>query len=277
MTKIKLLFLLFASTLIFSTCTYNPFYSEDAAKDFHLVRGKVQLEDGDSHSNVYVWLEELNLSARTNSQGEFSLGIPRTDNLKGYNNDLKLYYYVGNYAIQHSNVLVVDGAFEYGKFDINSDGIIKETIYLKKLVDIKTTSMPQNIAENYTGSMSVEVVVTNLDTNLQIINQMTRERVLSGLIFREINSPHADATGYQLNGVVYFSHRLIDPVTWNGSFNWPFKLLPPGNYEVYPFIFLNQSEVPRELLDSFGVNADRFSEAYLKIPFKHRSDRLKVN
>lgn len=277
MIKTKPLLLLVFSTLFFAMCTYNPFYSEDAAKDFHLVRGKVQLEDGDTHDNVYVWLEELNLSARTDNKGEFSLGIPRTDNLKGYNNDLKLYYYVGNYAIQHSNVLVVDGAFEYDKFDINSDGKIKDTIYLKKLLQIKTTSMPQSIEENYTGSMNIEVVVTNLDTNLRVINQMTRGRILSGFIFRELNSPHADATGYQLNGVVYFGHRLFDPVTWEGTFNWPFKLLPPGTYEVYPYIFLNQTDVPAELLESFGVNADRFTEAYLKIPFKHRSDLLKVN
>jgi hypothetical protein len=269
-------FLLISIALVFSTCTYNPFYSEDAAKDFHLVRGKVQLQDGDSNDNVYVWLEELNLSARTNGNGEFSLGIPRSDNLKGYNNDLKLYYYVGNYALQHSNVLVVNGAFEYGKFDINSDGFIKETIYLKKLLDIKTNSGPQIMPEDYAGSVSVEVVVTNLDTNLQVINQMTRGRVLSGYIFRELNTPHANATTYQLNGVVYFGHRLFDPVTWEGSFNWPFKLLPPGTYEVYPYIFLNQSGIPVKLLESFGVNADRFTEAYLNIPFKHRSDILKI-
>lgn len=277
MTKIKLLFLLFSITLVISTCTYNPFYSEDAAKDFHLVRGKVLLEDGDSHNNVYVWLEELNLSTRTDSKGEFSLGIPRTDNLKGYNNNLKLYYYVGNYAIQLSNVLVVDGAFEYGKFDINSDGIIKETIYLRKLIDIKTTTSPQTITENYDGSMNIEVVVTNLDTNIQVFNQMTRDRVLSGFIFREINLSHANATRFQLNGIGYFSHQIVEPVTWKGSFNWQLKLLPPGKYEVYPFIFVPQDEIPDELLDSFGVNADRFTEAYLKVPFKHRSDQLKVN
>jgi hypothetical protein len=277
MIKIKLFILLILNAFVFSTCTYNPFYSEDTAKDFQLVRGKVVLEDGDPHENVYVWLEELNLSARTNSKGEFSLGIPRTDNLKGYNNNLRLYYYVGNYAIQNSNVLVVNGAFEYGKYDINSEGIIKETIYLRKLIDIKTTTSAQTISENYNGSMNIEVVVTNLDTNLQVFNQMTRDRVLSGFIFREVNSSHASATRFQLNGVGYFSHQIVEPVTWNGTFNWPFKLLPPGKYEVYPFIYVPQDEIPGELLDSFGVNADRFTEAYLKVPFKHRSDLLTVN
>jgi len=275
--KLRLVLLLMPIFCIFSVCTYNPFYSEDAAKDFHIVKGKIRLADGDSNDNIYVWLEELNLSTRTNIQGEFSLSIPRTDNLKGYNNDLKLYYYVGNYAIQNSNVLVVDGMFEYGKYDINSDGLIKETIHLRKLVDVKTTIIPQSISEDYNGAMNIEVVVTNLDTNILVINQMTLYNVLGGIIFREINSSHADATRLQLDGVAHLSHQLLDPVTWQGSFNWPFRFLPPGNYDVYPYIFLVQSGIPQELFNNFGENADRFTEDYLKIPFKHQSDLLKVN
>jgi hypothetical protein len=277
MKKFILLIILAPSVLMFPACTYNPFYSEDAAKDYQLVRGKVQLQDGDSPDNVYVWLEQLNLSTRTNSQGEFSLGIPRTDALSGYNNDLRLYYYIGNYEIQYSNVLVVDGSFEYGKYDINSDGRIRDTIYLRKLIDIRTISIPQNINENYSGSMNIEVVVTNLDTNLQVTNQMTRDRTLSGIIFREVNSPYEDATRFVLSGAVYFGHRLFDPVTWQTSFNYPFKLLPPGTYEVYPFIFLRQPEIPADLLESFGANANRFTDAYLKIPYKHRFGRLTIN
>jgi hypothetical protein len=271
------LLLLMPIVFIFSVCTYNPFYSEDAAKDFHLVKGKIQLADGDSNDNIYVWLEELNLSARTNSRGEFSLSIPRTDNLKGYNNDLKLYYYVGNYAIQHSNVLVVDGMFEYGKHDINNDGMIKETIHLRKLIDVKTTIIPQSISEDYNGAMNIEVVVTNLDTNILVINQMTLNRTLGGIIFRELNSPHADARRLQLDGVAHLSHQLFDPVTWRGLFIWPFKFLPPGDYDVYPYIFLVQSGIPQELFSNFGEDANRFTEAYLNVPFKHRSDQLRVN
>ena len=50
---------------IISACTSNPFFGDDAAKDKHMVRGKVLLEHGDSHEDIYIWLENLNISARS--------------------------------------------------------------------------------------------------------------------------------------------------------------------------------------------------------------------
>ena len=262
---------------IISGCTSNPFLSDDAARDKHIVRGKVLLEQGDSPEDIYVWLEDLNISTRTNAHGEFSLALPRTDDLAGYNNDLKLYYYVGNYAIQHSNLLVVNGVFEFGKYDINNDGFIEETIYLKKLIDITTKIDPEAISEDYSDILKVDVNIINLDTNLLVIGRMTREGVLSGYIFREINSPATSAKRFDLSSVVYRGYRLYEPVNWTGSFVWEKNFLPSGTYEVYPYVFLRQSDLPQELLDSFGTDADQFTDAYLKIPFKHNSDLLTIN
>lgn len=268
---------LIALIFIITACTSNPFFGDDDAGDIHIVRGKVLLEYGDSPEDIYIWLENLNFSTRTNAQGDFSLALPRTDDLIGYNNDLKLYYYVGNYAIQHSNLLLVNGAFEFGKYDINNDGFIKETIHLKKLIEFTTTISPEVISEDHNDSMFVEVKITNLDTNLQVITRMTRLGVLGGFIFRENNSSPVSAKRFELNGVVSVSHRISDPVTWTSSFLWENNFLPVGSYEVYPYVFLPQSDVPRDLLDSFGTNANQFTDAYLKIPFKHNSDILTIN
>ncbi len=262
---------------IIMACTNNPFFGDDPASDKHIVRGKVLLETGDSSEDIYVWLEKLNISTRTNARGEFSLALPRTDDMVGYNNDLKLYYYVGNYAIHHSNLLVVNGVFEFGKYDINNDGIIKETVYLKKLIDITTTFDPKAFSEDYNDIVKIEVIIVNLDTNLLVINRMTIEGVLSGYIFREINSPATSAKRFDLRSVVYRGFRLYDPVTWTGSFVWEKNYLPSGTYEVYPYVFLRQPDLPQELLASFGTNADQFTDAYLKIPFKHNSDLLTIN
>ncbi|MEE9117058.1 MAG: hypothetical protein V3U02_00505 [Calditrichia bacterium] len=262
---------------IISACTSNPFFGDDAARDKHIVKGKVLLEYGDSTEDIYIWLENLNISTRTNAQGDFKLELPRTDDLSGYNNDLKLYYYVGNYAIQHSNLLVVDGIFEFGKYDINNDGFIKETVYLKKLIDITTTIRPEAMPRDYNGSVDVEVKIINLDTNLLVINRMTREGVLSGYIFREINSPSTSAKIIDFSSVFYRGYRLYNPVTWTGSFVWEKNFLLSGTYEVYPYIFLRQEDIPQELLESFGTKADQLTDAYLKIPFKHNSDILTIN
>ncbi len=273
----KYSYFLIILVFISNSCTDNPFFGNDTAKDKHVVSGKVLPASDDSPENIYVWLEQLNISTWTNVQGDFKIELPQTDDLSGYNNDLKLYYYVGNYAIQHSNLLVVDGVFEFGKYDINNDGFIKETVYLKKLIDITTTIQPDAISEDYSGFVDVEVKIINLDTNLLVINRMTREGVLSGYIFREINSPSTSAQRIDFSGVVYRGYRLYNPVTWTGSFVWEKNFLPSGTYEVYPYIFLRQEDIPQELLESFGTKADQLTDAYLKIPFKHNSDILTIN
>ncbi len=171
MKKLSAFFLLISFLV---SCTNNPLFDDGEARDTHILRGKVLLEPGEPPTNIYVWLEKLNISTTTNAVGEFRIELPRTDDLRGYNNDLRLYYYVGNYKIQYSNVLVVDGVFQFNKYDINSDGMIKETIHLKKLLDITTTIDPDEISEDFADSLVLKVNVTNLDTNLLVIARMTR-------------------------------------------------------------------------------------------------------
>jgi len=263
--------------LIIAACTNNPFFVVNTARDTHIVRGKVLLESGESPKDIYVWLEKLNISTRTNDIGDFQIELPRTDELSGYNDDLKLYYYVGNYAIEYSDLLVVDGIFQFDKYDVNNEGFLKETIILTKLIDIATTLEPSSISADYTDSMKIEVEITNLDTDLLVIGQMKSEKTLSGFIFREINSPATSAKRLELYSVNYAGYWISSPVTWIGTFAWPINFLPVGTYEVYPYVFLHQEEIPQELLDSFGNRADRFTDAYLKIPFTHNSDILIVN
>jgi hypothetical protein len=260
-----------------NSCTDNPFFDDNTAKDTRVISGKVLTESGDAPENIYVWLEQLNISTRTNSQGNFKLELPRTDDLSGYNNDLKLYYYVGNYAIQHSNLLVVDGVFEFGKYDINSDGFIKETVYLKKLIDITTTIRPGTISADYNRTVTVEVNIINLDTNLLVRNRMTRESVLSGFILREINSPRTSAKRYDFSSVNYRAYYISEAVTWTGIIGWEPNYLPSGTYEVSPYIFLIQEDIPEELLESFGTDANLFTDAYLKIPFKQNPALLTID
>jgi len=269
-------FLLFV-ILFITACTNNPFFDDNEAQDTHIVRGKVLLESGESPNDIYVWLEKLNISTRTNDVGDFQIELPRTEELRGYNNELKLYYYIGNYIIEYSNLLVVDGMFQFDKYDVNNEGFLKETINLTKLIDITTTVDPPSISADYTDFLIVEVKILNLDTNLFIIGQMTRGEALSGIIFREINSPASSAKRLVMTSVNYIGYRISSPLTWIGNFTWPTNFLPVGTYEVYPYIFLNQEEIPQELLDSFGNQADRFNDAYLKIPFTHNSDILSVN
>ncbi len=268
--------LLVFALFLFVSCTSNPFFGDDTARDTHVVRGKVLLDSAGSSADIYVWLEQLNISTRTDARGDFKLELPRTDELTGYNNDLKLYYYVGNYAVQFSRVLLVDGVFQFDKYDINNEGFIRETVYLSQILKISTDLEFNDMPRDYNDSLQIQITVTPRDTNLLVINRTARDGNLSGFIFREMNSPATAALRFDLNNSVNSGYRLSEPVTWTSVFIWPQNLLPAGKFEVYPFIFWHQEGVPRELIDSFGINADQFTNAYLTVPFKHDSDTLTV-
>jgi hypothetical protein len=278
MSSIKY-FLLFL--LLFTSCTENPFFDdENSAQDKYIVRGKISLSDNSSPHDIYVWMKdgEFELSARTNSAGDFSIQLPRTGILSGYNGTIRIYYYAGNYKINYSTVLIVDGKFEYDKYDITKEGFIKETVILYKLLDITTRFTPAVFTVDYSESVNVEVQVTNLDTNLLVKTKMIRTSELSALIFKEVNSSPENAIRLELPGSSLRGYYLSEPVVWPGQFSWQPNFLPKGQYEVYPYIFLEQeNDIPPELLESFGNRANEFSDAYLKIPFKHNSDLITIN
>lgn len=68
------------------SCTNNPLFGDnDTAQDKHVISGRILLNDGTQPSDIYIWIEDVNISARTNSFGDFRLQIPRTDEFAGLN------------------------------------------------------------------------------------------------------------------------------------------------------------------------------------------------
>ena len=49
-----------------------------------------------------------------------------------------------------------------------------------------------------------------------------------------------------------------------------------GNYEIVPFVLIEQEGLPEELLLSLSEYYKVFSSEYLKIPFKWEADTFKV-
>jgi hypothetical protein len=67
-------------------------------------------------------------------------------------------------------------------------------------------------------------------------------------------------------------------ILWDGQRLQPGSIdLPVGEYEIFPFVYIHQDGLPAELITSFGDDAERFSTAYLSIPFKQTTARLIIN
>jgi len=57
------------------SCTENPF-SDAPEVGSTQIRGQVLLNNDTDNSGVYVWLEQMGVSAYTNTDGEFLISIP---------------------------------------------------------------------------------------------------------------------------------------------------------------------------------------------------------
>ena len=261
------------------SCTDNPFFGgQDGALDKHLVRGKVMLSDGKSPENIYVWLDSLNISTRTGANGDFSLNLPKGDSLTGYNSTMQLYYYVANYKITFSTVLVHDGLFEYNKYDINNEGRIKSTVVLSKLLDISTDISPSTLSPSSEPRLlNINVTLRTIDTTVMVFTEMDRELVLGSYIFKESGTAQDQAIRISNQGVSIKGFFIDSSSIWQGQLLWQPGMLTSGIYEVYPYLIIQQEDFPDGLLESFGSNATKFSENYLKIPFRHDTAVLTVN
>lgn len=276
MQKLNLSF--FLAILVFLGCTDNPFFGDDDNTiDRHLVRGRVVLADGKSSEGIYVWLDSLNLATRTGSNGDFSLSIPKTDSLKGYNSAMHLYYYVGNYKIAYSPVLVRDGLFEYGKYEIDNNGYINHTITLDPLITINTEIAPASVlATEESRALVINVTIRTIDSTVMVFTEMDRNLVLGSYIFKPEDTTIEQATRYSNPGVSLKGFYVDSVMSWQGIIVWKPGLFAVGSYDLYPYILIQQPDLPDALLESIGPEAKKFSQDYLKIPFRQDPARFTI-
>jgi hypothetical protein len=81
---------------------------------------------------------------------------------------------------------------------------------------------------------------------------------------------------YKGNGEIYAS--IKDSVrTWNVTLDIAPNYLPVDEYEIIPYLFILQDNVPEELIQSLGDDVEDFGENYLTIPFKRTGGEFNVN
>ena len=60
------------------------------------------------------------------------------------------------------------------------------------------------------------------------------------------------------------------------TFNLILNPLPPGKYEVIPYLFISHETIPEGLIESIGSNVKKLHPDYLKIPFKRVGGEFEV-
>ncbi len=298
-TEIKLMTV---GIFLILSCTSNPFFDNKVESGGNrTVRGTVQLMDGAPAENVFVWLEGFNISARTDKTGKFklTLPLPQTQPGGGLTGLYKLFYYVGNYQYQTSNVVVRRGRFAYDTEAIDKNGNITKTIVLRKLLDIKTVIEPDTIVlmkmktnnkrkfsktnadtiweTSAAPDVTVHILLTPKRQNVQIQYYMLDNNVSACAGFSDLNEPEANVRFlFSTSRRVLTIQSVPSQTALVMTKRWSYTTLKPGRYAVLPFILIVQDGIPDALYSAFGEYAFTANSDYLNIPFKETRDTLHI-
>lgn len=270
----------------FNRCDSNPFSGEDTIQGTSIT-GKVTLNDGQNPSNVFVWFEPLNISARADSNGEFNMQLPSpsAQSSGGLSGIYKLYYYMANYKIKSIDIALSGGKVQ--EFENNATLAKGEipSVQLKKLIDI------------FTSQFEIHKTETQDDSILVFFRARAQDDVVT--LKTLYSSPFDDASTLRIAGLVrsldaendFLRTFLYDRpgegqlVIGNNTRNLHPMLVhifqhayittfPPGRYEFIPYLIVEQSGIPDGLLDKLGREATTFCNSYVRYPIKIRHNIL---
>jgi len=261
-------------------CTELPFGGNEISSGHRQIRGNVKLHDGSSPENVYIWLSSFNIGTYADKTGEFKLTLPPKSSMGssgGISGTFDLYFYIANYKLTSSQVVIRDGEFVYSRGDVNNDGEIYETKVLRRFLRIKTALSPASVSANYTGSIDVKVTLQATIDSATVIVPESLGGMLGAIFVKKIDSHEVfiyksvPITGTGSKLLVGLSSRSL-----NMTFNLILNPLPPGKYEVIPYLFIAHEMIPEGLMGSMGSNVTKLHPDYLKIPFKREGGEFEV-
>ncbi len=257
---------------LFANCTTNPVGEGNISEQKLQVKGQVTLSGDADPEGVFVWLNGIGISVRTDENGNFNLTLPPPASQSasgGLEGIFNLYYYVANYGLETSEVLIQKGEFVYSKGDLNKDGELITPKSLTQFLEIKTDVAPVSVPVNFGERIGVTVTVTALGQDSVSVDFPNSIGGFLGAIFlRNIDTgevhifsgPPTELKDKVL--VIREGHfrQLLFTISNNP--------LPIGKYEVIPYLLVAHENIPVELLSSLGNNIESLSPNYLAIPFR---------
>lgn len=265
--------------MLLNTCTENPFFDDRIEiKDQRHLQGRVILGDLAGDEGIFIWLDGFKLSTWSDSQGNFELQLPqvKTQPGGGLTGSFNLYCYVANYQVGIVSLPILDGQFEYGKGPINMKGNLRETIVLRKILDIQTTINPNTMPVESKDPIHFRVRLENLAEPVEVGTYHNSFGNPSCLVIRHEDDPIEKALLLQGQPGIY-KLILIDTVTvWDMFYQFSPYFFRPGTYEITPYLQIQQKELPVGLLKSIDENILEFNYQYLKWPLRHRAGQLTV-
>ena len=263
-------------------CTENPFFDPPEVGAAQ-INGKVFLSHDFDNSGVYVWVEQLKLSAYTNSDGEFLINIPPPASQGGGNGltgDLFMYFYLANYKLDSARISFLNGAPLISKGDLNEEGNLNRIINLSKLLNVKVSFLEKSISMSSIDRLNIKITLTSPEIN-PVISVMAKAKAkddtpLPAFFIKKVDSKEnifkMIDIGIHVNLINFINNSIT--VIYETNIGFSGGELPPGAYKVIPYVKVKNVNPPLELLKGLGAHIMEYHPDYLKLPFKHSSGNI---
>jgi len=262
-------------------CTENPFYKNpEEVKTQRTVTGQVLLNDQNTPDSIFVWLEEFDISTYSDANGQFLMRLPPPEKQAGGGVDgiFNLFFYVSNFRIDSVSLAVKNGEFVYGSAGINTQGELIQPVVLQKLMEIETVVSPDTFTSCYDKFVVVKLRLKAFSPQVNIAALTDYEQNISGIILKRIHSQEALTTIIrshmsQLNTQIIIS-GFKEYVSY---YKYDYCSFPAGDYQIIPFLWVEQLGIPPELFENLGIPPHQISLDYLKIPVKRRGGEFRID
>jgi hypothetical protein len=273
-------------------CTSNPFGENEISLTNRQIRGKVELSNNMSAEGVYVWLEGFDIGTRTDAEGNFQITLPvpaSQSNPEGVTGAFNIYYFVANFNLTSTQVFTQNGLFVYSKGEINSNGELANPKFLIQNLQIKTKVQPRSITfSDIDPSQQNPTIIVRVDVTLQAIADTVIvffpglvNDTFGPLVFRNITTNEVLIRQSTIAGLVESDLDTIDqvPITRTMAMELGPTTVPPGEYEIIPYLLVKNEDIPTQLINSLGDDVEKLGSSYLNIPFRREGNErfLRVN
>jgi len=283
MNKHNLLLTICGMTVIaYSACTQSPVGGDGISSGKMAIQGQVILSDSLAADGAYVWLEQFDIGARTDTAGAFEIRLPPVvaqGTPGGVSGTFKLYFYMTNYALNWIKVAVRNGEFIYGQGNVDAAGRFVTPVELDKFLDINTVVNPATITTAYSGLMDVGLHLrTPRNDSATVVFPGSFGREFGTVIVKNLQT--GDLLLFQaLNRIedrgnatiIGHVERIVDR-----DFSVIQGVLLVGKYRVIAHMLINHESIPRGLLESIGGNFDLPDQGYLNLPMVRKGGFFEV-
>lgn len=274
------LYISFISLLILG-CTNNPFSNSDIAESKNTLQGILSLEHSQNADGIYVFLDEFNIGTRTDSTGRFELVLPPPNaqgTTGGINGIYYLYYFMANYYLDSSLVIIQDGQINFDRGDFNKKGELTRQITLQKFLNISIEMRPRNITSSVRNEFSMLITMNAIEDSVTVIYPGMWDSYTAKTFFKEVNTDSTLTLTTNLIGHVAGPKEQINrfPRYRVMTFRILENTIPHGQYKVSPQLLVMHEKIPLNLIESLKKLKDDDGEVLFDTPYHQIGGELMV-